>query len=46
MQLVRPVNPEGAKSVNGLVAIQIEGDQVAYFAGGVDGDERYVGVEK
>lgn len=35
MQLVLPVNPEDAKSVNGLVAIQIEGDQVAYFAGGV-----------
>lgn len=35
MQLVLPVNPEGARPVNALVAIEVKGDQVAYFAGGV-----------
>ncbi|MFW0859538.1 MAG: putative transposase [Dehalococcoidia bacterium] len=35
MQLFLPVNPEGAQPVNALVAIEVRGDQVAYFAGGV-----------
>lgn len=35
MQLVFPINPEGAQPVNALVAIEVKGDQVGYFAGGV-----------
>jgi hypothetical protein len=35
MQLFLPVNPEGARPLNELVAIEVKGDQVAYFAGGV-----------